>query len=78
MMCPAGIVSEVSALQAVKVGDRAQYDVLHEGRDGAGDESTGSDYVAIDASGTKIYVKRRSTDSRAQSALRQIQTNTGW
>ena len=32
----------------------------------------------VDASGTKIYVKRRSTDSRAQSALRQIQTKTGW
>jgi hypothetical protein len=38
MICPVGIASDVSALQAVKVGDDAQHDLLHEGRDGAGDK----------------------------------------
>jgi hypothetical protein len=30
----------MTALRAVKVGDHAQHDLLHEARDGAGDEST--------------------------------------
>lgn len=36
----------MSALRAVAVGDHAQHDLLHEGRDGAGDESTGSDFAS--------------------------------
>ena len=36
MICPVEIASEVSALQAVRVGDHAEHGALPEGRDGAG------------------------------------------
>jgi hypothetical protein len=35
----------MSALQAEKVREHDQHDLLHEGRDEAGDESTGSDFA---------------------------------
>src|SRR6202049_3121659 len=43
MICPVEIAHEMSALRAVRVGDHAKHGILLEGRDGAGDESTGSD-----------------------------------
>src|SRR5437870_10996561 len=45
MICPVELASDVSALQAGMVGDHAEHGFLHEGRDGAGDESTGSDFA---------------------------------
>ena len=45
MICPVELTSDMSALRAVKVGDHAKHGFLHEGRDGAGDESTGSDFA---------------------------------
>jgi hypothetical protein len=41
MICPVEIASDMSALRAVRVGDHAEHGFLSEGRDGAGDESTG-------------------------------------
>jgi hypothetical protein len=36
----------MSAFQAVKVGDHGRHGFLFEGRDGAGDESTGSNFAS--------------------------------
>ena len=47
MICPDALTSEVSALQAVRVRDHAKHDLLHAGRDGAGNESTGSDIASF-------------------------------
>src|ERR671925_536421 len=41
MICPVEIAHEMSALRAARVGDHAKHGLLPEGRDGAGDESTG-------------------------------------
>ena len=41
MICPVEIAHEMSALRAAKIGDHAEHGDLSEGRDGAGDESTG-------------------------------------
>src|SRR5450755_4195703 len=41
MICPVEIASDMSALRAARVGDHGQHGFLPEGRDGAGDESTG-------------------------------------
>jgi hypothetical protein len=46
MICPVRLARDMSALQAVKVRDHAHHDLLHEGRDGAGDESTRSDFAS--------------------------------
>jgi len=43
MICPVEIARDLSAFRAVRVGDHAKHGFLLEGRDGAGDESTGSD-----------------------------------
>src|SRR6202011_2784204 len=45
MICPVELTSDMSALRAVKIGDHAKHGFLHESRDGAGDESTGSDFA---------------------------------
>ena len=47
MICPVELASDVSALQAARVGDHAEHGFLHEGGDGAGDESTGGTLTAI-------------------------------
>ena len=47
MICPGELASDMSALRAVRVGDHAKHGFLHEGRDGAGDESTGSDVAGV-------------------------------
>src|SRR5450432_1537629 len=41
MIRPVEIASEMSAFRAARVGDHAKHGILHEGRSGAGDESTG-------------------------------------
>jgi len=43
MICPVEIAREMSAFRAARVAEDAGHALLHEGRDGAGDESTGSD-----------------------------------
>ena len=45
MICPVEIARDMSAFQAVRVRDHAKHGFLHEGRDGAGHESTGSDFA---------------------------------
>jgi hypothetical protein len=40
------IASEMSAFQAARVGDDGRHGFLFEGRDGAGDESTGSNFAS--------------------------------
>jgi hypothetical protein len=47
MICPGELASDMSALQAARVGDHAKHGFLHEGRDGAGDENTGSDVAGV-------------------------------
>jgi hypothetical protein len=42
MICPVDIARDVSASQAARVRDDGRHVLLHEGRDGAGDENTGS------------------------------------
>jgi len=43
MICPVEIARDMSAFRAVRIRDHAKHGFLFEGRDGAGDESTGSD-----------------------------------
>src|SRR5260370_8296227 len=43
MICPVEIASDMSAFRAARVGDHAKHGLLPEGRDGAGNESTGRD-----------------------------------
>ena len=42
MICPVEIARDMSALHAVRVRDHAKHGFLPQGRDGADDESTGS------------------------------------
>ena len=42
MICPVEIAHDMSAFQAVRIRDHAKHGFLLEGRDGAGNESTGS------------------------------------
>src|ERR1700722_9027051 len=46
MICPVEIASDMSALRAVRIGDHGEHGSLSEGRDGAGDESTGRDVAS--------------------------------
>lgn len=46
MICPVDIASDVSAFRAVRVGDHAGHGVLFEGRGGAGDKGTGSNFAS--------------------------------
>src|SRR6266567_3253998 len=46
MICPVEIASDMSALRAVRIGDHAKHGFLPEGRDGAGNESTGRDIAS--------------------------------
>ncbi len=45
MICPVEIASDVSALQAARVGEHGRYVLLHAGRDGADHEGTRSDFA---------------------------------
>ena len=47
MICRVELATDLSALQAVRVRDHAQHDVLHAGCDGAGNESTGRDIASL-------------------------------
>ena len=59
MICPVELASEMSAFEAARVRDHARHGLLHAGRDGGGNESTGSD-VAGD--GEEDYVVAGSGD----------------
>ena len=43
MICPVELASDLSAFQAVRVGDHGRHDFLLEGRHGADYENIGSD-----------------------------------
>ena len=64
----------MSALRAARVGDHAQHGFLPEGRDGAGDESTGSDVAGdgeedhLVASGGDIWASATDTCGAGGSA----------
>src|SRR5438445_4735885 len=47
MICPVVIARDLSAFLAVRVREHGRHVLLPEGRDGAGDESTGSDLRAM-------------------------------
>src|SRR6202521_4332708 len=63
MICPVEIADDMSALRAVRIGDHAEHGSLSEGRDGAGNESTGCD-VAGD--GEEDYLVAGGGDSGDQ------------
>jgi hypothetical protein len=46
MICPVEIARDLSAFRAVRVGEDVEHVLLPEGRDGAGDEGTGSDFAS--------------------------------
>ena len=45
MICPVDLASDLSAWRAAGVGDYGRYGLLLTGRDGAGDEGTGSNFA---------------------------------
>src|SRR3984957_19751985 len=53
MICPVELAHDMSALRAARVGDQAKHGILLEGRDGAGEEITGSDVAGY---GEEDYV----------------------
>jgi hypothetical protein len=58
MICPVEIASDLSALQAARVGDHGRHGVLHAGRSGAGwfqDERWYDLLVILDDANTEIY-----------------------
>src|ERR1019366_5719718 len=63
MICPVEIASDLSALQAARVGDHGRHGVLHAGRSGAGDEGTGSDFAGH---GEEDHVVASGRDRRDQ------------
>src|SRR6516225_8295431 len=63
MICPVDLASDLSALQAARVGDHRKPGLLLPGRDGAGDEGTGS-HLAGD--GEKDHVVASGGDHRHQ------------
>ena len=68
MMCPVEIASDLSALRAARVGDHAEHGGLLEGRDGAGNESAGSDLTGDGeednlVAGGRDYRHQRSVDA---------------
>jgi hypothetical protein len=66
MICPVEIAGDLSALRAARVGDHAKHDLLPEGRSGAGDESTGSDFASHGEEGQVVASGR---DSRAERSV---------
>src|SRR5882724_2936391 len=63
MICPVEIARDLSAFRAVRVRDHAKHGFLLEGRDGAGDESTGSD---LTGDGETDYLVAGGGDHRHQ------------
>ena len=77
MICPVEIAHEMSALRAARIGDHAEHGSLSEGRDGAGDESTGSDFAShgeedhlVAGGGDNRH--QRSADAALAGALRRV------
>src|SRR5207248_10179977 len=75
MICPVEIARDVSALQAARVGDNAKHDLLPEGRSGAGDESTGSDFASHGeedhvVAGGRDHWSQRSVDAALAGAVK--------
>src|SRR5215471_2275868 len=60
MICPVEIAHDMSALQAARMREHVKHGLLPEGRDGAGDESTGRD-VAGDGHEDLLAMKVCST-----------------
>src|SRR5215469_18337696 len=60
MICPVEIAHEMSALRAARMREHGEHGLLPEGRDGAGDESTGRD-VAGDGHEDHLAMKVCST-----------------
>src|SRR5664279_3167536 len=63
MICLVEIARDLSALRAARVGDHAEHGGLLEGRDGAGDESAGSD---LTGDGEEDYLVAGGRDHRHQ------------
>src|SRR5271170_666026 len=77
MICPVEIASDLSALRAARVGDHAEHGGLLEGRDGAGDESTGSDLTGHGeedylVAGGRDHWHQRSTDAALAGAAGRV------
>src|ERR1700677_1720055 len=64
MICPVEIARDMSALRAVRVGDHGKHGVLVEGRDGAGDESTGSHFAGDSEEDHMVASSRGRRDQR--------------
>src|SRR5258708_7133471 len=63
MICPVKLAHEVSALRAGEVADHRGYGLLLKDRDGAGNESAGSDFAGLSQ---KDYLVASSRDHRHQ------------
>src|ERR1017187_7852352 len=68
MICPIEIAGDLSAFQAVRVGEHGWHVLLLEGRDGAGDESTGSHLASH---GEEDHVVASSGDHRHMRRWRE-------
>ena len=66
MICPVEIAHEMSALRAARIEEHAKHGFLPEGRDGAGDESTGRN---VAGGGQDDYLVAGSGNSVSQPRL---------
>src|SRR5271157_2571154 len=88
MICPVEIASDLSALRAARAGDQGKHGFLLEGRGGAGDESTGSNFAGPGekdylVAGRRDYRHQRSVDAALARAagrvwLRRIVGPAAW
>src|SRR5271165_4783757 len=88
MICPVEIASDLSALRAARVRDHAEHGGLLEGRDGAGDESAGSDLTGDGkednlVAGRRDYRHQRPADAALAGAagrvrLRRVVRAAAW
>src|SRR5450755_894836 len=77
MICPVEIAGDLSALRAARVGDHAKHGFLLEGRDGAGDESAGSNLTGHGEEDNLVASRRdnrhqRSVDAPLAGATRRV------
>src|ERR1017187_8968381 len=78
MICPVEIADDMSALRAVRIGDHAEHGSLSEGRDGAGDESTGCDVAGDGEEDQLVAGGGDSGDQRpAHAAVERTLCRTG-
>ena len=76
MICPVEITSDLSALRAARVGDHANHGFLLKGRDGAGNEDTGSNFAGTGEEDHLVPNRRLTLPNPLQRNSNLLQCNS--